>query len=184
MSLIALGGKINSGKSTVANYLVKKHGFIELSFAYPLKQCVKTLFNIEDKYLYDNKYKSVIIPELNTSGRKLLQVVGTELFRDCLIQHIPDINLKHNSLWIDILLKKVKRMKEENPNVKIVISDKRFENEYTALKELGFIVYEIKRGEETQGSHSSEKGSSYDEIINNNEGLTELYKEVEKMKLY
>lgn len=185
MSLIALGGKINSGKSTVAKYLVDKYGFVELTFATPLKQCVKTLFNVEDKYIYDNNYKSVLIPELNTTGRKLLQVVGTELFRECLIQHIPNINLQYNSLWVHILVEQIKRMIKENPNIKIVVSDKRFENEYKALKDLNFTIYDIIRDINNVEVHSSEQESSCDEIINNNKGLDELYKYIDvKLKLY
>lgn len=60
---IALSGKMMSGKTIVANYLVSKYGFIELAFADKLKQIAHDLFgmSIEDK------------------DRELLQLLGMKM---------------------------------------------------------------------------------------------------------
>lgn len=46
---IGLSGKMCSGKSLVAAYLVKHHNFIELSFAQRLKELAEELFNVKQK---------------------------------------------------------------------------------------------------------------------------------------
>ncbi len=56
---IGLSGKMSSGKSLVASYLVKNHGFTELSFAARLKQIVREMFDIDvDKK--DERARSVL----------------------------------------------------------------------------------------------------------------------------
>lgn len=47
MNVIGLTGLCGSGKSTVANYLVRAHGYTRLSFAGPVKEMLRTL----DPYL-------------------------------------------------------------------------------------------------------------------------------------
>ena len=46
---IALIGKICSGKTFVANYLVDKYKFSKYSFAHPLKKIAKEYYNMKDK---------------------------------------------------------------------------------------------------------------------------------------
>lgn len=46
---IGLSGKMCSGKSTVAQYLVEHHGFVEMCFASKLKGIHKDLFNNQGK---------------------------------------------------------------------------------------------------------------------------------------
>jgi len=46
---IAIIGKICSGKSFLANYLIDKYNFNRMSFAYPLKKIAKEYYGMEDK---------------------------------------------------------------------------------------------------------------------------------------
>jgi len=119
---IALTGLAKSGKSTVAEYLtnpkedrVKSYLsspslFTELSFANPIKEIVKSLFGIDDKYLYDNDYKNNIIPEIGVSARSLLQNIGTELFRVELNKLLPDLKIKN--IWIHKLGLQLKELRD------------------------------------------------------------------------
>jgi len=43
--IIGICGLIGSGKDTIADYLVKEHNFIKLSFADKLKDCVAEMFD-------------------------------------------------------------------------------------------------------------------------------------------
>ena len=62
MVKIAIIGKMCSGKTTVANYLMKiNNDFIKLSFADKVKEIAKDLFGMEKK------------------DRKLLQMIGTKM---------------------------------------------------------------------------------------------------------
>lgn len=47
---IALSGRMASGKSLVAKYLVKQYGFKELAFAARLKEMAAELFNVDVKH--------------------------------------------------------------------------------------------------------------------------------------
>jgi len=58
---IALSGKMCSGKSTIAHYLVKRHGFTHLTFAHRVKLIAQDLF--------DSK----------TKDRQLLQQIGMRM---------------------------------------------------------------------------------------------------------
>jgi hypothetical protein len=181
MILIAFGGKAGSGKSTSADYLVKHHNFIELSFAKPLKDLVQNTFQIDEKYLYDQNYKNSIIEELQVSGRQLLQIIGTELFRKDIHKYLPNLRLNGDSIWVHNMHKNIQKLLKDG-KTRIVISDKRFKNEYDNLKLMGFIVYDIERDEEKKendshkiNNHESEMRSPCDLIIQNEGTKEELF---------
>lgn len=52
MIVLGLFGQLGSGKSTAARLLVEQHGFVERSFATPLKRLVGQLFDLPDATLY------------------------------------------------------------------------------------------------------------------------------------
>lgn len=60
---IALSGKMRSGKDTVADYLVKRHGFTRMAFADKLKDVVRDLFEVRE----------------SSKNRHLLQQVGRHM---------------------------------------------------------------------------------------------------------
>jgi len=194
MFLISLTGLANSGKSTISNYLINNYNFIELSFAEPLKQIVKILFNFnneEEKYLYDNNYKQIIIPRIGYSGRELLQKIGTELFRnkfnDVLpFKNEPEIcqetrNVSKN-IWINILNNKIQNILNNNTYDGIIVSDCRFDDEYEFLKSYNFTTYKIIKPDIVKiNNHISENGCKYDIIINNDGSLIDLYNKINEL---
>ena len=62
MTKIAITGKMCSGKTTIANYLIEKNNqFVKISFADKVKEIATDLFNMKEK----NRY--------------LLQSIGTKM---------------------------------------------------------------------------------------------------------
>lgn len=78
-TVIALCGPAGSGKSTIANYLVEKHGAQRYGFAMPLKEMVKRALNFTDEQVYGTQeQKEAIDPRYGHSPRWFLQRIGTE----------------------------------------------------------------------------------------------------------
>ena len=170
--LIGLCGKKGSGKSFFANYLINNFNFIELSFAQPLKEATKIIFNLSDDDVNNQNKKEIKIDRLNASPRELLQWLGTDIIRE-------EFNKKFNyngSIWVD-------NMKQNliiNKNKNIVVSDLRFENEAQLIKEFGGTIIFI-NGEFNNNNlfttHKSETEMlkiKYDYKIDNKKELTDI----------
>jgi len=135
--IIGLCGSQGSGKDTVANILVSDYGFIKLTFASTLKDIVAILFSWPRDLLEGLTEESRIWRETvddfwseklsipNFTPRKALQIIGTDLFR---------IHF-NNDIWTNILGKKISIVLKNNPNTNIVISDCRFTNEFSLIKQ-------------------------------------------------
>ena len=135
--LIGFSGKKGSGKSFFADYLVNNKLFIKLSFASPLKEITKILFNLSDEDVKDPIKKELINPKFNASPRELMQWLGTDIMRE-------EFNKKFNysgSIWIDSVKDKVKTLLDNNKDV--VIDDVRFQNEVDMIHSLGGIVINL-----------------------------------------
>ena len=136
MQVIGLTGFAGSGKSTVAEYLVKEHGFTRLSFAAPLKKMLRTLnpiLSFEDSG--DTQVDHVRVgdlfspelgwteaqikedPKLGPEYRRLLQVLGT----DCIRAVDPEF-------WVNAALKQM-----VHESGRYVFDDVRFPNEAAAI---------------------------------------------------
>ena len=136
--LIGFSGKKGSGKSYFADYLVNNKLFIKLSFASPLKEITKILFNLSDEDVKDPIKKELINPKFNASPRELMQWLGTDIMRE-------EFNKKFNysgSIWIDNVKDKVKTLLDKNKDV--VIDDVRFQNEVDMIHSLGGIVINLR----------------------------------------
>jgi uridine kinase len=81
--VIGLVGCKNVGKTTVARMIKKKWNFPEYTFAEPIKEICKIAFLLDDWQVNDQTGKETLDARWNTTPRKLLQTVGTNLFRDC-----------------------------------------------------------------------------------------------------
>lgn len=127
--------------------------------------------------LYDiMKYAQWVCGFEEKKDRALLQFVGTDWAR-----------ARDPNVWVNIALKDI----PEDGNV--FLSDIRFSNELTALKEAGWVCVRIDRfsrgRREGTGSseHSSEKSldsiekSRWDFVIENNGSLSEFYSKLDKM---
>lgn len=184
MNLIALSGPKGSGKSYCSSILVDEYNYHRKSFAEPLKRVVSDIFNFTDE-CYDEKKKEQLLPEWNTTPRKLMQIIGTDLFRDQLKNYLPELIMPRKSIWESMMYNDIKQLRLNNPNIMITVDDVRFEDEYNCIKDLGGVVIKIYRSSVESGNntdkHISESGCSYDYMINNNGTLADLKQKLIKI---
>lgn len=142
MKLIGLVGHIGSGKGTIADILVEKHGFHKESFANSVKDAVSVIFGwdralLEGDTIHSRKWREE--PDewwsrkmgRTFSPREALQLMGTEAGRDVF----------HQDIWIHSMERRL------NPNKNYVIADVRFPNEIAMIRDLGGKVIRVKRGQ-------------------------------------
>lgn len=136
--IIGLVGFIGAGKNTVAHHLVKKHHFVQDSFAHSLKDACSVIFNWPRHLLEGETEESRVwrervdpwwaeklgIPDF--TPRYAIQNIGTNTIR----KHF------HPDTWVLSLEHRLTN------NEKTVISDVRFPNEIDMIrKNNGFIVF-------------------------------------------
>jgi hypothetical protein len=158
--IIGICGWIGSGKDTVAEYLVNKHGFVRESYAGTLKDAVANVFGWNREWLEgltpeSREWREQVDPwwseRLNIphlTPRWVLQQWGTDVCRKAF----------HNDIWIASLESKL-RDKKDN----IVISDCRFPNEIKSIKKQGGVVIWVKRGELPEWYHTALRENTTDE---------------------
>ncbi|AZL89235.1 ankyrin repeat protein [Megavirus baoshan] len=185
MVLIGLMGNAGSGKTEGAKYLVDKWDFIEKSFADPLKKACQEMFLFTDEQVYGTQeQKETPDPRwFDCTPRKALQFVGTELFRDNLDKIMPGLDKNifthHFKLWYEQQL-------IINPNIRVVVSDVRFQNEADFIRNLGGVVIKLERqlGEKTD-THSSEVElrniKTFDYLIKNTGTIKEYQENICKI---
>ncbi len=141
--IIGVCGFIGSGKDTVADYLVNFHEFRRESFANTLKDAVSSVFGwdrtmLEGRTKEAREWREQIdhwwaerldMPTL--TPRWVLQYWGTEVCRKAF----------HDDIWVASLENKLRQSKDN-----VVISDCRFPNEVSTIKNAGGKVIWVKRG--------------------------------------
>jgi hypothetical protein len=188
--IIGIIGAIGSGKDTVADYLVKHHGFIRLSFAGKVKDVAHIVFGWDRELLEgltkeSRAWREVVDPYWEISPRVALQRIGTEMFRTYI----------HPDTWVKAVIRTI----QATPELNYVITDCRFENEVKALKDLGGKILYISRGVEPAWADEARSGAPClpsvhitdwniytlqkfsDNYISNNNSLNDLYEMVEKL---
>lgn len=142
--IIGICGFIGSGKDTVADFLVNFQGFRRESFANTLKDAAASVFGWDRELLEGRTKESrewreqvdswwaerLSIPDL--TPRYILQQWGTEVCRKGF----------HDDIWIASLENKLRKSTDS-----VVISDCRFPNEISAIKNAGGRVVWVQRGE-------------------------------------
>jgi len=153
MKIIAFTGNKQSGKTESYNELKKIYtdAVYKLSFAEPVKKIAREQFGWDGKK--DKK------------GRKLLQLIGTEVGRGY-----------NSNIWVEKMEKILKNINYSN--VIVIIDDLRFDNEAELIKKWNGIIIKIKRPEYNGDGHASEKGISnkYIDYIIYNDGTIEQLK--------
>jgi hypothetical protein len=181
MEYIGLLGNKGCGKDTLADYLVKDKNFIKYSFANPIKEIAKHLFNLSDEQL-NGSLKETIDNRWNLSPRIILQRLGTEFGQYKIYDLFPELKDKIPSrkLWLVLF----EKFLEDNKDKNIVIADVRFNHEVDYLKKLKFNIIKINRNNNKKYSHSSETEinliKDIDYTINNNSSKEHLYGEYNK----
>jgi len=200
--IIGICGFIGSGKDTAADYLVNFHGYRRESFAASLKDAVAHVFGWDRTMLEGRTAESRAWREQpdewwsNRLGRDItpryiLQYWGTEVIRQGF----------HDDMWIASLENKIRASRDN-----IVITDCRFPNEISGLKQQGGKIIWIQRGitphwydiaaQANRGSvnatawlaenniHSSETswaGTDFDAIIDNDGTIDNLYQQLKNL---
>lgn len=206
--IIGVVGLIGSGKDTIADYLVNTHEFRRESFANTLKDAISAIFGwdrtlIEGRTREAREWREQVdtwwatrlgIPQL--TPRWVMQNIGTDVLR----------NHFHDEIWIASLENKLRKSKDD-----IVITDCRFPNEISAIKQQNGLVVRVVRGPEPewmqhainfmkgpttigwaigkaalkqQNIHASEyswAATEFDLVIDNNGTLDDLYKQVQTL---
>jgi hypothetical protein len=180
--IIGLCGAQGSGKDTVANILISEYGFVKLTFASTLKDVVAILFSwprdlleglTEESRLWRETVDDFWSGKLSIPSftpRKALQMIGTDLFR---------IHF-NNDIWISIVENNIGVMLKNNPNMNIVISDCRFANEFTLIKQFSdsHIITILRENNSTNKiAHSSETewvNYNFDAILQNDNSIDDL----------
>jgi hypothetical protein len=142
--ILGIYGFAGAGKDTVADYLQLHYGFTKLSFAAILKDIVSIIFDwdrtmLEGSTVHSREWREQIdnwwarrlnIPHL--TPRWVLQQIGTNVFRNCF----------HDDIWIAAVERQIQKYE------RVIITDCRFENEFSMLHKLGANFIYIKRGPE------------------------------------
>jgi hypothetical protein len=201
--IIGICGFIGSGKDTAADYLVNFHEFRRESFASTLKDAVAAVFGwdrdlLEGRTKAAREWREQVDPwwsnRLNKpqlTPRWVLQYWGTEVCRVGF----------HDDMWIASLENKLRKSSDH-----VVISDCRFPNEIKSIKDAGGRVIWVQRGElpswhimaakanhgdifaaeklKALGVHASETawvGTDFDNIIDNNGSIDNLYQQIKNL---
>ena len=193
--VIGVVGFIGSGKGTVADFLVKHHGFVKDSLAASLKDSVSCMFgwprdllegDTKESRDFREKVDEFWSEKLKRPGftpRLALQLMGTEAGRDVFGQ----------DMWIASLEKRIIARGEPT-----VVADVRFPNEIDWIHSIGGKVIMVQRGDNPHWYHDAVVlntgglktasikeppehysewawiGSKYDMLIRNDIGLNDL----------
>ena len=189
MYKIAISGKANSGKDTVAKFFNEAYREINntvicqtamfAAFADPIKEIVRLMFpRTKRKMLFGpSNYRLETIPGAFKDGkpltfRTILQDIGTQVGRGYI-----------ESVWLDALDFKLEKANKNNYKL-FIVTDVRFRNEFDHLKNQGYTMVRVKRNAQLNMSHSSEKeqdsikDSEFDFVISNDGTVGELYDKV------
>jgi len=169
--LIGLAGLARSGKDTFAEYLSQAlhfegNGFFhKYAFADPLKRSASEMFGIELSVFYGGDEREKIDPHWGISPREMLQKLGTEGGRE----------IFGHDLWI----KRAAYVYKKDSKQHFLITDVRFEDEASWIRDNGGIIIHISRenGKAEVLSHASETGVEIkpeDIVIDNNGSLRDL----------
>ena len=128
--LIGFSGKAGVGKDTAGKFLCERYKCLHYYFAKPLKEGAKIMFALTEEQI-DNKEK--VIEPWGISPRTIYQRLGTEVGRGI------DVNI-----WV----KNAEMFVKSVPGRTVVITDVRFDNEATFIRNRGGIVINIVRDKE------------------------------------
>lgn len=177
MNIIALTGPKGSGKDTVADLLVahyQAHWKIvhRLAFADPIKKMVQHIFNLDNRTNdeYDRMKRASI--DIFDGDRIMKTVQGRHVVRE-IGMLMREYNDKQFNNYIE---EQFKSVHFTNNNV-FVITDLRFDNEYTMLRHWGANIVKVDRPGYAYDGHITERGFDehlVDFTIDNSGSLADL----------
>lgn len=162
MKIIGLAGKARSGKDTTADIISAHEWIWRDAFAAPIRAIARATFDMTDEEL--EKHKEKIDPIIGMSPRQFMQRIG-----DAGRSIDP-------AIWIKSLELRLSPA-SSGPSA-AVITDVRFENEATWIRNQGGEIWHIQRENAgTRHEHSSENGIDIkpgDIVIENNGTTADL----------
>jgi hypothetical protein len=189
--IVVVMGQAGSGKDTVADHLVRAHGFAKVSFADPMKRFCREVFDFSESQVWGPLHEKNA-PDARWDGlspRVALQTLGTEWGRGC-----------HPEVWIRYGLRVASELlagerwytpsaglveEEGRRAAGVVIADCRFANEAAAVKRAGGQAWRVIRpgcdGAVGVSGHASEAeqktlpDSIFDAVLVNDDTLASLY---------
>jgi len=169
MKIVGFSGLKGSGKSFLAEHLVKKYGYERYSYADPIKKAVAAILNVSYDWVHHNKENYIYFGDDEISVRRIIQTLGTEWGRDTISTNI----------WVFSLLSSIKA--SGNFNKFVVIDDVRFDNEAKAIKEKGGVIINIDSHIESGDSHASEQITKISDFKIYNDFTENTLKELDKI---
>ena len=164
--IIGLSGYAQSGKDTVADYLMAEHGFIRRAFADNIR---RMLYDVNPMIGHEPLQVKVDVDGWDKAKqdpivRRMLQVLGVSARENI-----------HQDVWINAALDRVL-------NDRIVITDVRFINEAEAIRNRGGEIWRVVRpGVNAVNSHVSETqldNYKFDQYLVNDGSITDLHNQV------
>jgi hypothetical protein len=204
MNIIGVTGQAGVGKDTFAEYMVKKHNFVRIALADPMKRIARQVWDFSPKQLWGpseerNKPDGRYEREDGTflSPRIALQVMGTEMGRTC-----------YKNTWVDLCIRNAREVLDYtetayDPEVGVhdrlgglrwagvVVPDCRFYNEIDAIHQAGGKVIRLRRKTATDAlkvgvkNHASEKeqqsipDGAFDLTIDCADGVLSFYDQLD-----
>lgn len=169
--VVGFAGAKQSGKSTITQILMAKHGVVGMGFAQPLRTFIGDLLGLPQDVLEEVKEEQVPGLRAGVTPRYLMQTLGTEWGRTLID---PD-------LWVKVAMRDAVNALERG--YAVAFADVRFANEAEAIRNLGGIIIQIDRPGGTAGTdaHVSEKGlpaELIDDTVVNDGTPQDLYNRV------
>jgi len=127
MRIVGISGKRRSGKTLLADMLMREYGFVHLSLAGPLKEEVRRVFDLDHDHT-DGILKEVLVERLGATPREIM------------IEYGKQKRSKDPLYWI----KRLQQTILATPQAQLrnfVVSDIRFKNEAAWIqKHHGYLV--------------------------------------------
>lgn len=165
MRNIGLTGKAMVGKTTAAKYLAARFSYNHTSFATPLKQIARQLWDLNP----DNK-TDIVPTDPPRTVREILQLLGTEVTRQI-----------DRNAWVNFLDRGISRV---SPGAHWVVDDVRFQEEAEMLVKRGFVIVRIERPDApklltSEAAHASENQMVTADVKIINDGTEDdLFKQI------
>lgn len=183
MYKIAIMGKANTGKNTLAGLLIDEirangsNSYKCMAFADPIKEIVMIMFPRANRNcLYGpSQLRSESIPGAFKDGKPLT-------YRQALIDVGTEVGRKYSDrIWLENFDHRYESVVSDL----VIVTDVRFRNEFDHLKEKGFFQIRLYRHTDApEIQHISETGQSsikdeeFDYVLHNNKSLEDLQEEV------
>lgn len=179
MQYIVISGAARSGKDTLADCIIKKMPkYVKIAYADALKEQVMEEFDLTYNQLYGDLKEVPDVRYKKQSGgfwtpREMMQFIGTDAYRS-----IDDLH------WINKLFDRINAGGHKN----VIVTDGRFSNEITAIKDKGGFHVRIQREHSifvNNSSHYSETALDnfglVDYSINNDGDINDLNKHIDNI---